>query len=191
MFLFKRDGHAIVNAGQTFRQFWKSGFQGHLPTHEDWKVHLNTLFPEVRLKRTIEIRGADTQATNMACALPALWTGVFYDERALSEAEALVEGWSFDEVDALRNRGWHDGLRAPFRGKPLAEVAQRLVAIADGGLERRRRLSKAGEDERVHLRRLRRLANEACAPADALLEGIDREPDLSRAIVERAALTWS
>jgi glutamate--cysteine ligase len=191
MFLFKRDGHAIVNAGQTFRAFWKSGFEGHFPTREDWKVHLNTLFPEVRLKRTIEIRGADTQATNMACALPALWTGVFYDERALGEAEALVEGWSFDEVDDLRGRGWRDGLRAPFRGKPLAEVAQRLVAIADGGLERRRRMSKGGEDERVHLRRLRRLVNEARTPADVLLEGIEREADLAQAIVERTALTWT
>src|SRR5207237_6818883 len=132
----------IVNAGQTFREFWKNGFQGHSPTHEDWKVHLNTLFPEVRLKRTIELRGADVQATNMACALPALWTGVFYDDRALAATEALVDGWTYHEVHALRDRVWRDGLRTPFRGKPLADVAQRLIAIADGGLERRRRLSR-------------------------------------------------
>jgi glutamate--cysteine ligase len=192
MFLFKREGRAIVNAGQTFREFWKSGFQGHSPTNEDWKVHINTLFPEVRLKRTIEIRGADVQATDMACALPAVWTGVFYDERALAEAEALVDGWAYDEVNGLRDRVWREGLRTPFRGKPLAEVAQRLIAIADGGLERRKRLSKSsGEDERVHLARLSKLANEARTPADALLEGIEQEKDLAQAIVERTALTWS
>ena len=68
------------------------------PNMEDWKTHLNTLFPEVRLKKTIEMRGADVQSTDLACALPALWTGILYDDRALAEAEALVEGWTHDEV---------------------------------------------------------------------------------------------
>ena len=84
MFLFKRGGHAIANTGQTFRSFLKSGYEGHVATMEDWKTHLNTLFPEVRLKKTIEVRGADVQSTDLACALPALWTGIFYDDRALA-----------------------------------------------------------------------------------------------------------
>src|SRR5579884_692237 len=93
MFLFKRDGHAVANTGQTFRSFWKSGFGGHAATQDDWRLHLNTLFPDVRLKKTIEVRAADVQSMGLACALPALWTGVLYDGRALAEAEALVEGW--------------------------------------------------------------------------------------------------
>ena len=90
---------------------------------EDWKTHLNTLFPEVRLKKTIEVRGADVQSTDLACALPALWTGILYDDRALAEAEALVEGWTHDEVADLRTRAWRDGLRATFRGGSLVGIA--------------------------------------------------------------------
>jgi glutamate--cysteine ligase len=191
MFLFKREGRAIANTGQSFRRFAASGFEGHKATMADWKLHLNTLFPEVRLKNTIELRGADMQSTDMACALPALWTGVLYDERALGEAEALIDGWTYDEVAELRTRVWRDGLRSRFRGRPLSDVACRLVAIADGGLERRGLLSASGKDERVHLARLRQLAGEARTPADVLLEGMDREKDPETAIVERSTLRWS
>jgi glutamate--cysteine ligase len=191
MFLFKREGLAIANTGQSFRRFAESGFEGHVATMADWKLHLNTLFPEVRLKNTIEVRGADMQSTDMACALPALWTGVLYDEQALGEAEALVEGWTYEEVADLRTRAWREGLRARFRGRPLADVASRLVAIADGGLERRGFLSASGKDERVHLTRLRQLVGEAKTPADVLLEGMDREKDVAAAIVERSTLRWS
>jgi glutamate--cysteine ligase len=191
MFLFKRNGRAVANTGQTFRLFMKSGFEGHQATAADWKLHLNTLFPEVRLKNTIEIRGADMQSTDMACALPALWTGVLYDDQALGEAEALIDGWTYEEVAELRTRAWRDGLRAGFRGRPLADVAARLVAIADGGLERRGFLSPSGKDERVHLARLLQLVGEAKTPADVLLEGMDRESDPAAAIVERSTLRWS
>jgi glutamate--cysteine ligase len=157
---------------------------------EDWKTHLNTLFPEVRLKKTIEIRGADAQSTEMKAALPALWTGIFYDPRALAEAEALVTGWTHDEVAELRTRAWKEGLRAQFRGRPLAEVAERVVTIAEGGLERRARLDATGRDERVYLTPLRSLVAQGKTPADVLLDGIDREPDLAAAIVKRTALAW-
>jgi glutamate--cysteine ligase len=190
MFLFKRDGHKIANTGQTFRSFWHSGFEGHRPNMEDWKTHLNTLFPEVRLKKTIEIRAADAQSSEMKCSLPALWAGLLYDATALDEAESYVLDWTYDEVNALRSHAWKDGLRATFRGRPLAEVAQRVVSIAEGGLRRRARLDAAGRDESVHLSRLHKLASEARTPADLLLEGIDREPDLGRAILERSSLKW-
>jgi glutamate--cysteine ligase len=191
MFLLKREGRAVTNTGQTFRSFFRSGYQGNLATLEDWKLHLNTLFPEVRLKKTIEIRGADVQSTGMACALPALWTGLLYDDRALGDAEALVEGWRHDEVAELRTRAWREGLRASFRGRPLAAVAERMVAIADGGLERRKVVDPvSGKDERVHLARLRKLVGEGRTPADVLLEGMDREKDPANAIVERCALRW-
>src|SRR4029077_20358528 len=98
MSLDNRAGQVIVNTGQSLRAFYKDGFAGHRATLDDWRLHLDTLFPEVRLKKTIEVRGADAQLTNMACARPALWTGILYDERALGEAEALVADWTYEEV---------------------------------------------------------------------------------------------
>jgi glutamate--cysteine ligase len=190
MFLFKRAGKKIVNTGQTFRSFWKSGFEGHHATLEDWTTHVNTLFPEVRLKRTIEVRGADAQGSSMACALPALWTGILYDERALAEAEALTAGWSHDSVAALRPNAWREGLRATFRGEPLAKVAERVITIAEGGLERRHFTDARGKDERLHLSRLKKLVEKAESPAHVLLAGLDAEPDAAKAMVERAALRW-
>jgi len=190
MFLFKRGGEKVVNTGQTFRSFWKSGFEGHHATLDDWRTHLNTLFPEVRLKKTIEIRGADAQSTDMKCALPALWTGILYDDGALAEAEALTDGWQHDELAELRTRAWREGLRASFRGSPLAKVAERVVAIAEGGLERRARLGESGKDERVHLARLRKLVSKGLTPADVLLEGMADEKDPAAAMLDRAALKW-
>jgi glutamate--cysteine ligase len=188
MFLFKRKGIAVANTGQSFRSFLKDGFEGHRPTLEDWQTHLNTLFPEVRLKKTIEVRAADAQSADMACALPALYTGVFYDERALAESEALVDGWAYGEVAELRSRGAMEGLRATFRGERLAEVAARFVAIAEGGLERRARIDRSKKDERVHLARLKALVGEGKTPADALLETVFHAPDMEKAIVEKASL---
>jgi glutamate--cysteine ligase len=188
MFLFKRAGKAIANTGQTFRSFMAEGFAGQRATLEDWRLHLNTLFPEVRLKRTIEIRGADVQTTDMACALPALWTGVLYDEQALGEAEALVDGWTHDEVAASRQDIWRDGLRTSFRGQKVADIAQRVMTIAEGGLARRCIVDPAtGKDERVHLQRLGRLVEHAQCPADALLQGLDREKDPARALMDRVS----
>jgi glutamate--cysteine ligase len=189
MFLFKRDGHAIYNTGQTFRSFLVDGFEGHRALMEDWKVHLNTLFPEVRLKKTIEIRGADMQGVDLACALPALWTGILYDDQAVSEAESLVAGWTYEEVAQLRTVAWRDALRAPFRGKPLADVAQRVVSIAAGGLARRARVDPAtGRDETQYLEPLRKLVEHARCPADVLLQGMGDEKDAARAMLRRAAL---
>ncbi len=191
MFVFKRDGRAITNAGQTFRNFLADGYDGHRPNLDDWKTHINTVFTDVRLKKTIEIRGADVQKTDLVCSLPALWTGLLYDDRALAEAEALVDGWTHDEVAELRTRVWRDGLRTPFRGRPLAEVGERLVAIGRGGLERRAIVDPgSGKDETVHLARLAALAGRGQCPADVLLEGMDKERDPRAAMLARSALAW-
>ena len=168
MFMFKRAGVKVVNTGQTFRSFWKTGFQGEHPTQADWQTHLNTLFPEVRLKKTIEIRGADAQRSSLACALPALWTGIYYDDRALAEAEALAHGWTHAEVSAAREVLWREGLRTPFRGAPLQKLAERLIEIAEGGLERRGFKRADGKDERVHLAKLKELVAKGCTPAEDL-----------------------
>lgn len=169
MFLFKRDGKAVENTGQTFRSFFRDGFEGHRPTQVDWETHLNTLFPEVRLKRTIEVRGADSLPADLACALPALWAGIFYDESALAGAEALAADLTHDELLELRRHVPELALESPFRGGRLVTLAERLVELAEGGLERRARLSRDGHDERIHLARLKRLVERASCPADELL----------------------
>lgn len=188
MFMFVRDGKRLANTGQSFRSFWKSGYQGHKPTMSDWKTHLNTLFPEVRLKNTIEVRSADAQGAAMACTLPALWTGIFYDKKALSEAEALTADWTFDEVGATRKEVWNKGLASRFRGGTLQTVAEKVLTIAAGGLERRNNLSPSGNDERSHLARLEELVAAGQSPADKLVEGIEHLRDPGPEILARCDL---
>jgi len=188
MFMFKRGDQVLANTGQPFKSFWRDGFQGHRPTQGDWQTHLNTLFPEVRLKKTIEVRGADAQSARLACALPALWTGVFYDAAALDGADAMTRDWRHAEVSAVRPELAKHGLRAKFRGKPLAHYALELLGLAEGGLERRARKNAKGKDERVHLAPLRELAERHMCPADKLLEGLDPNKELRAQILERTEL---
>lgn len=192
MFMFKRHHEKVVNTGQTFRSFWKNGFQGEHPTQADWQTHLNTLFPEVRLKKTIEIRGADAQKAGLACALPALWTGIYYDDKAFAEAEALSHDWSHAEVAAVRETLWREGLRAKFRGAPLQTYAEKLITIAEGGLERRAfKRPSDGKDERVHLARLKDLVAKGQTPADALLAAVKPGPTFAKDVVAAVDLTKS
>ncbi len=187
LFMIKRDGKAVDNRGQPFRDFLKNGFQGHRATMSDWETHLNTLFPEVRLKRTIEIRGADSLPAPYFAALPALFMGLLYDDAALDEAEALVEPFGHDELAELRTRIPSQALRAQFRGRPLAELAQQVLDIASRGLERRA-IFHDGQDERVHLAPIVALAAQAKCPADALREAVASSSDLRAAILERATV---
>jgi glutamate--cysteine ligase len=189
MFLIKRGAEVIENTGQSFRSFMKYGFHGHRPTLKDWETHLNTLFPEVRLKRTIEVRGADSLPANLVCALPALWTGILYDARALDEADDLSASFTAAELEAVRPAIAERALLAPFRGAPLADLAQKLVDIASNGLARRARLNKNGKDERVHLAKLVALVEKGACPADALVEGLgNTDADLRQEILARARI---
>ena len=196
MFMFKRGGHAIDNRGQRFRDFLHDGFTHdgvvHRATMTDWEMHLNTLFPEVRLKRTIEIRGADSLPSPLFAALPALWTGILYDDVALAEAETLAADLTHEELLAVRQRIPFDGLRAPWRGKTLVPLAQRVVDIADRGLARRAIAGSAqwaGHDERVHLAPIKTLVASGKCPADLLREGMPTSGDaLRKAILERATV---
>lgn len=189
MFLVKRGDRVIENTGQTFRDFMENGAGGEHATLVDWKTHLNTLFPEVRLKNTIEVRGADSLPERLACALPALWTGLLYDDEALAKAEAMVGDWTFDEVEAIRPAIADEALRATFRGKPLADYAQSLLEIAEGGLRRRARLSSDGRDETMFLAEIGRLVEKARCPADELVEGLSNDdPALETKILERTLI---
>jgi glutamate--cysteine ligase len=172
MFLFKRNGQVVKNTGQTFRAFMTDGFEGHRATVPDFKQHLQTLFPEARLKNTLEVRGCDSLPSELAMAVPALFTGILYDARALDQAQTLVAPLELQAVERERPALIRDGLTAPFGGKRAIDYAQALFDIAASGLSRRGRRNAQNEDERRYLKPLERLLSKAEAPADELTRGL-------------------
>ena len=172
MYFVYRDGRYIDVAGASFRDFLKgrlAALPGMRPTLDDWADHLTTLFPDVRLKRFLEMRGADAGSFAQIAALPALWTGLLYDREALDGALALTRDWTVDEMQALRDAVPRLGLKAPFRGGTVLDVARTMVRLAEGGLKRRARLTRKGEDERKALAPLIETVEEGRSPADRLL----------------------
>lgn len=186
MFLVKRGKTVHHNTGQTFRSFMTDGFEGLKPTMEDWETHLNTLFPEARLKKTLEVRGADAQPQARLCALPALWKGLLYEPKAMDAIDDLTVSWNIDELDAVRPAIAEKALAAEFAGKPVLEHAQAIAAIAADGLERLGNLDGAGNDERVHLKPLQALLDAGECPADELLRTVGETPTVE-ALVEHAS----
>jgi glutamate--cysteine ligase len=173
MYFVKRDGKYIDVAGQSFRDFMEGrlpGLPGERPTIKDWEDHTTTLFPEVRLKTFLEMRGADSGPLDMLAALPALWIGLLYDGAALAAALELVRPWSFDDLKALRADVPRLGLKAEIAGRSLRDVAVDVVAIAKQGLAARRRASDAANDETGHLEVLEGIADSGVTPAERLLE---------------------
>jgi glutamate--cysteine ligase len=189
MFLFKRGDRVLRNTGQTFRAFWRDGFEGERATFGDWRLHLNTLFPEARLKNTLEVRACDAQSGPLSMAVPALFTGILYDERALAEADALARRFDLTTLEAARPALVRDALAARVGTEAVAPMAERLLDIALGGLERRGQRDAAGRDERRYLEPLAELTRQAKCPADLVLQGLrpGQELDVSE-IVRRTAL---
>lgn len=186
MFLIKRDGKVVANTGQTFRSFLADGFQGHRAMFSDWKGHLATLFPETRLKTTLEVRMCDSLPAALACSVPALFAGLLYDARALERATEFSRRLDLTAVEQARHDLVTHGLGASIGGVSARDLALELLDISESGLERRARLSASGSDERIHLRRLRELTEAGQSPADALLEGLSNDdPDLARELVAR------
>lgn len=188
MYMFKRDGKVIANTGQTFRAFLADGYEGHRARMGDWVTHLNTLFPEARLQRTVELRSTDALPRRFAPAVPALWAGLLYDDRALEGAVELAASLDVDAVAAARPQIAKVGLAATVGGTPLRDVAMTMLGLADGGLSRRARMNENGDDERVHLAAIAALTEAGKSPADVLLDGIEDEPNLRAAILARTQI---
>ena len=172
MYFVYRDQRYIDVAGASFRDFLEgklAALPGMRPTLEDWADHLTTLFPDVRLKRFLEMRGADAGSFAQICALPALWTGLLYDSQALDGALALTRDWTAQERQGLRDQVPRLGLKTPFRGGTLRDVGREMVGLALGGLQRRARLDRNGEDESKALQPLIVTVEEGRSPADRLL----------------------
>jgi glutamate--cysteine ligase len=173
MYFIKRGDDYIDVAGSSFRDLLAGrhpALPGERAIISDWANHLSTIFPEVRLKRYLEMRGADAGPPPMLSALPALWVGLFYDPQALDAAWDLVKDWTAEERQALRDAVPKDALRAAIRGRPLQDVAREALAIARGGLARRARLDAEGRDETRHLDALDRIADSGRTQADDLLD---------------------
>ncbi|MBV1704002.1 MAG: glutamate--cysteine ligase [Hyphomicrobiales bacterium] len=161
MYFVKRGETYHDVSGASFRDLLAgrlAALPGERATTADWANHLSTLFPEVRLKRYLEMRGADCGDLDMICALPALFVGLLYDSAALDEAAALVEGWTAAGRAALRDDVPRLALDARISGRSVREVARDAIAIAARGLARRARTDAAGRDERVHLAPLDEIA---------------------------------
>ncbi len=172
MYFVYRDHRYIDVAGASFRDFLAgrlAALPGEKPTLEDWADHLTTLFPDVRLKRYLEMRGADAGSFAELCALPALWTGLLYDKGALAEAAALIADWTLEERQHLRDTVPKLALATPFRDRTLREVAGEMVDIAGRGLKARAQFDRQGEGEDKYLAPLIHAVEQGLSPADRLL----------------------
>jgi glutamate--cysteine ligase len=173
MYFVKRDGLYIDASGKSFRAFMQGELDilpGERPTLKDWNDHLSTIFPEVRLKTYLEMRGADCGPQTSICALPAFWTGILYDKDALAAAWDVAKSWSAEDLAALRLDAGRIGLKARIAGRSLQDVAKEVVGIARGGLKRRARLNGGFSDETIFLTTLEEIAESGLTPADRLLE---------------------
>lgn len=158
MYFVRRDGQHHDVAGASFRTFMAEGLvvdgKRVKATMRDWADHLTTLFPEVRIKRVLEVRSADCGPWSRICALPALYKGILYDEKARDEAIALMEGVPGAELAALRADVAERGYRAELRGEPILAKAARLVEISRAALVRIGNTDAEGKDESRYLKPL-------------------------------------
>jgi glutamate--cysteine ligase len=140
--------------GITFRQFMERGWRGERATIEDWGIHLTTIFTEVRLKKYIEVRTADSQPPALMLALPALFKGLLYDSDCMTGAWDLVKRWSFEERLEYTDAAHKLGLEARAGNVRLRELALEALMIATVGLERQHALNGRGDNETIYLLRL-------------------------------------
>jgi glutamate--cysteine ligase len=173
MYFAKRGETYVDLSGQSFRKFMTEGLDalpGERATAKDWADHLTTLFPEVRLKAYLEMRGADGGPWSRICALPALWAGVLYDAPSLAAAWDLVKDWDIADHERLRRDVTRLGLKAEVAGRSVRDIAVDLVNIAKQGLKNRARFSGGMVDERGYLSELEDIADSGITPAERLLD---------------------
>ncbi|HEY7664549.1 MAG TPA: glutamate--cysteine ligase [Xanthobacteraceae bacterium] len=172
MYFVKRGETYIDVAGQSFRDLMAgrlAALAGERATISDWANHVSTIFPEVRLKRYLEMRGADGGPWRRLPALPAYWVGILYDDGALDAAWELVKGWSAEERQALRDEVPKLGFAARICGRSVLDLARTTLGLAEEGLARRRRLDRAGRDERRYLAPIKDYVAGGFTPAEELL----------------------
>ncbi|MEC9342955.1 MAG: glutamate--cysteine ligase [Pseudomonadota bacterium] len=174
MYFVIRDGRYHDCTHVTFRQFMAGALKDEVtdgtPNLGDWNNHLTTLFPDVRLKRYLEMRGADGGPWRDICALPAFWVGLLYDDEALGAAEMLTAGWDAQMVRALRDAVPREGLQAKIGGRKLNDAAREALAMAAKGLKSRGHSNHEGIDESVFLAPLSESVATGLTPAERMLQ---------------------
>jgi glutamate--cysteine ligase len=176
MFFIQREGVHVSLGGLRFRDYLERGHAGARATLADWALHLTTLFPEARLKRIIEMRGADAVPPDLVCALSALWKGLLYDPESRARTLERVVGWKLREVDAMHADVARSGLQAMGPDAPVLELARELVQLSSEGLRRIGLRNSAGEDESLLL--------------EPLFEVVDRGTSPGRELVARWEGAW-
>ncbi|MHA6326235.1 glutamate--cysteine ligase [Roseivivax sp. CAU 1753] len=191
MYFVYRDGEYIDALGQSFRDFLKGALPalpGEKPMMSDWADHLTTIFPEARIKKFIEMRGADGGPWRRLCALPAFWVGLMYDQGALDAAWDIAKDWDADTREAWRVAASVDGLAAEVGGRRMIDLAKDVVALAEGGLKARARPGAGGllPDETHFLNALKDSLETGETPADELIRryNSDWDGDVTRVFQE-------
>jgi glutamate--cysteine ligase len=178
MYFVKRGSTYHDVAGASFRDLLHGKLAqvpGEHATMSDWDNHLSTLFPEVRLKRYLEMRGADGGSGSLIAALPAFWVGLLYDSVALDGAMQIIQDWTTEEREALRNAVPITALDTPFRNRTVRDIAVEVLALAHSGLARRAHLNGEGMDETIYLSPLEQIVASGKTPADRLLDEYENE----------------
>ncbi|MFV0295583.1 MAG: glutamate--cysteine ligase [Hyphomicrobiaceae bacterium] len=184
MYFIYREGEYIDVAGASFRDYMSGNLARKLnrpelaslePTIDDWSDHITTVFPEVRLKRFLEMRGADGGREAQINALPAFWVGLLYDQTCLDAAWDVVKGWTDEERQDLRNGVPRTALATPFRRMKLLDIAREVGAIAEEGLKARARLDARGADERRYLQPVHEVLAKGRTVAEDMLEAYERD----------------
>jgi glutamate--cysteine ligase len=173
MYFVKRGDTYHDVSGASFRDLLEGrlpALPGERPFLSDWANHLSTIFPEVRLKRFLEMRGADVGPPATIAAVAAFWTGLLYDGTALDAACDVIRGWTGGDRESLRAEVPRRALQASVAGRSLRDVAREVLAIARGGLERRGCRAKDGRDEGQFLDPLDEIAESGRSPAELWLE---------------------
>jgi glutamate--cysteine ligase len=173
LYFVKRGSTYLDVAGGSFRDLLAgrlSAAPGERATLADWANHLSSIFPEVRLKRYLEMRGADVGPPERIAAMSALMIGLYYDADALRSAQVIIKDWSAEDRQRLRDDAPRLGLAAKIGSRTLRSVALDMLAISRGALSRRARLNGKGEDETIWLRPLEAIAESGRSPAHAWID---------------------
>ena len=172
MFFVMREGKYINTSGESFRAFLDGRLPqlpGEKPVMKDWADHLTTIFPEVRLKKYLEMRGADSGPWRRLCALPALWVGLLYHQASLDAAWDLVKDWTAEERQKLRDDVPRLALHAKIHGRSVQDIAKDVLKLARAGLDARGLQGCKGRTEAAFLDPLDEIAQSGKTAAENLL----------------------
>ena len=177
MYFIRRNNNYIDCSGASFIDFMNGKLPqipGERPTIIDWEDHLSTIFTEVRLKKFIEVRGADAGNWRRTCALPAFWVGILYDNVVLDKALLLFKEWGYKDVERLSLDVAKKGLNASINNNGVKELAEELLNLSTLGLKKRNLLDSSGNDETQYLNVLREIVKNKKTPAERLLEDFNK-----------------